>query len=258
MQVTSEDHAKLQTKQLANIIRKLNSGKTLTAREEAILAQARSQGEGEGQTTGDAPASGYAKTWEQLADACNVDRRTLTNARANFGKQCPKDKADGRKEIARWIAFLDEKGIRGRGVNNPESDFIDERKLRLQTQQHQLEKAKFELKEAKSQTVPLAHVEAALGHMLAKFRQALDALPGRIAGGIDEADQAELLKLLTRAEKQKISFKKLRGLIESGKARPFADIHARREFVTSEIDAVRRLLVKCEYLEADPHADEED
>lgn len=244
--LTPEQRATLHKTQLANIAKKLAAGKTITAREQRLLDGPDDSG------------SAFAKTWDELADACNVDRRTLTNARTNFGKACPKDRPDGRKEIAAWIAFLDEKGIRGRGVNNPDIAFIDERNLRLQREQFQLEKAKYELKCAKDQTVPVAHVEAALGHMLARFRQALDSLPGRIASGIDEADQAELLKLLARAEREKLSFKKLRAMIEKGQARAFTDIHARRAYVESEVRALQVLLTRCDYLEADPAADEEE
>ena len=43
---------------------------------------------------GDAPLLG----WDELADACHVDRRTLTNARTNFGKEIkaltPADRAE--------------------------------------------------------------------------------------------------------------------------------------------------------------------
>jgi hypothetical protein len=43
--LTPEDLKKLQARQVANIIQKLNRGKTLTTREEAILAQTRDAGE---------------------------------------------------------------------------------------------------------------------------------------------------------------------------------------------------------------------
>ncbi len=264
MKLKPEDFDKIEDKQLANVLRKLQKEQTLTARDQAILERERAKVAGEVQTPGNAaPASGYAKTWDELATACSVDRRTLTNVRDREAKELKQrekewQKADGRKEIAWWIRFLDEKGVRGRGVNNQNADVFDERALRLKREHFQLEKAIYELKTAKDETVPISHVETALGHMLAKFSQALNGLPGRIASGIDEADQAELLKLLTRAEKDKLTYKKLRSMIEKGHVRPFADIHARREFVTVEIDSVRRLLVKCEYLEADPAADEED
>jgi hypothetical protein len=58
VQLTQENHAKLQTKQLANVIRKLNAGKTPTAREEALLAQTRA---GES-SSASAPATGYVGT----------------------------------------------------------------------------------------------------------------------------------------------------------------------------------------------------
>jgi len=127
--LTPEDLAKLQTKNLANIIRKLNGGKTLTAREEAILAQAQVADSSSLATAG--PAAGYARSWDELADACSIERRTLTNAREHHGAKCPKPRADGRHPIAEWIKFLDQVGVKGTGENNPEIAFTDERELRL-------------------------------------------------------------------------------------------------------------------------------
>ena len=43
MKLTPEDLEKLQTKQLANIIRKLGEGKTITAREQQMLDDARAE-----------------------------------------------------------------------------------------------------------------------------------------------------------------------------------------------------------------------
>jgi len=257
--LTPEDIAKLQTKQLANIIRKLNAGKSITAREEAILAQARAAGEAEATPAAAPITSGYVKTWDELADACGVDRRTLTNIRqkaAKLIKQRGKllTRADGRHCIAEWMKLLAELGVKGRGVNNPDIDVLDERTLRLEERKLRVERERYELECAKIQVVSVAQVGAALGQALATFNQSLDALAGRVAAGIDEADRDELLKLLTRAEKQKITFKKLRNLVSRGEF-IFADFHARRQFIASEIKAVKLTLARCEYLEVDADAE---
>jgi hypothetical protein len=256
VKLTPDDLRRVGEKAVANIIRKIVEEKRVpTAREEAILAKHASGETVEVQTPG--TPSGFAKTYEELAEACHVDRRTLTNARKKFGKQCPKPRADGRHEIAAWIRFLSERGIEGRGENNPAIDFIDERELRLEERKLRVERERFELRKAKDELIPIAHAEAALGAMLAKFRQTLDSLPGRIAGGIDEADRAEILRVLASAEKAKLTFKQLRAQIEKGKVRPFADIHARREFVQVEVDQVLTVLSRCDYLAPDPDADDE-
>jgi hypothetical protein len=152
VQLTPEDIQKLETKQIANVIRKLNSGKTLTARDEALLSRAKATPPAAVQTSEPAPPappppilSGFAKTWDELAQILSVDRRTLTNLRQRYGKECPKDQADGRKEIAPWAAFLGEKGVQGRGVNNPELDFLDERKLRLEERKLRVDRERYEL-----------------------------------------------------------------------------------------------------------------
>lgn len=108
MTLTPEDLEKLQTKQLANVIRKLNSGKTLTAREEAMLAQARAVG-GEVHAPGLAPvASGYVSTWDDLGKALGVSRRAIQDWRKDprYRDHCPPDRADGRHEVAAWLNFM--------------------------------------------------------------------------------------------------------------------------------------------------------
>jgi hypothetical protein len=98
-------------------------GKTLTAREEAILAQAQTA---EPSTASMPAAGGYAKTWDELADACSIDRRTLTNFRKRMGAKCPAARADGRHPMADWIRFPAERGVKGRGENNRDISCLDD------------------------------------------------------------------------------------------------------------------------------------
>ncbi len=148
--------------------------------------------------------------------------------------------------------------MKGKGVNNPDIDFIDERSLRLEERKLRVDRERLLLNREKDELVPIAHIEAALGAMLSHFRAQLDALEVRIAQGIDEADKDELLALLKRAEKEKLTFRQLTGMVKRGKIRAFADFHARRAFIGTEIDALQRTLASCEYLESDAQADEEE
>lgn len=114
MKLTDTDLAKIEDKKLANILRKIQEGKTPTAREEVILARARSADAASGST---APAvqvnSGYAKNWDELATALGVSRRAITMWKADprYNTRFPKDKADGRKEVAAWLEFMRENGL---------------------------------------------------------------------------------------------------------------------------------------------------
>jgi hypothetical protein len=254
VKLTPEDQRKLQDKELANIIRKLNAGKTLTAREEAKLAAASAAGHGadETQTPGNAaPATGYAKTWDELATACHVDRRTLTNLRSACAKELKTRlkewlRADGRKDIAWWIRFLDDQGVKGRGANNPEIDFESERALRLREWRLKLDRAEFELGKSKELMLEVAEFEAALGVMLARFRAALNALPGRAAGKMLPRARAAILVSM-KARVTPTVFKKVEAALGQDSAIDFADIE---EVLSAEIDLVLRTLEACDYLVA--------
>jgi hypothetical protein len=101
VKLTPEDLARLQTKEVANAIRKLQSGKTLTSGERALLAQA--------SVGGDLTAAGgYASTWEELGQRLGVTRRAIQEWRKDprYLADCPPDRADGRHDVAAWAAFM--------------------------------------------------------------------------------------------------------------------------------------------------------
>ncbi len=242
--------------QVKNALDRLRLGKN-TRRDDVLLAQ-----HAAASSRSDAPApipsaGNFAHTWDELATACGVDRRTLTNVRGRHAThpRLPADRPDGRKDIAAWVEFLSEVGVSGRGSNG--DDYVDEKELRILERKLRVERERLELEKARDELLPIAQFEAALGHMLAKFRQSLDALSSRIASGIDEADGAELIKLLSRAESEGLSIAQLRDLIDQGKFK-FADYHARLEFVESEIAIVKRTLVKCDYLDGTEEVDDAD
>lgn len=112
MQLTPEDISKLRTKEIANAIRKLHAGKTLTAAERALLA-----GAADVQTPGTIapapPAVGYVGTWDELARALGVTRRAIQEWR-NDPRHRPEiekrrsllERADGRHQVAAWRQLM--------------------------------------------------------------------------------------------------------------------------------------------------------
>jgi hypothetical protein len=258
MQLTPDDHARLEAKQLANIIRKLNSGKTLTAREEAILARSRSGGRSdEVQSVGQAPLqSGFAKSWDELADAVSVDRRTLQNVRDRHGVECPEDRTDGRKEVAAWIRFLDEKGVRGRGVNNTNVT-PTEKELRLKEWTLKLRREELKLAKEEDTLLALAEFEAALSQMLGAFRAVLNRLPGRAASKIMSRARAALLRYC-KAGLSPTVFIKVSELLDKTPALDFADLE---EALIAEVQIVLVTLQPCRFFQpaaAEPAPDEEE
>jgi hypothetical protein len=157
-------------------------------------------------------------TLRKLAQEIGCDHKMFAKWRAKYPDAPPEN------EPAPWKLFLKLMGLHANSgrMNAPlgketaapaepgaqpesptpkrKNPLAEEYELRLEERRLRVEREKLELRMAKDQMVPIAHIEAALGAMLAKFRQGLDALIGRIAGGIDEADKDELVKLLKRAE----------------------------------------------------------
>jgi hypothetical protein len=108
---TPEDLQKIETKKLANIIRKLNAGGTLTAREDRILAEAKLSG---GEPLQTSAAANFVSTWDELAKNIGVTRRTLQTWRIDekLGPQCPPTRAGGQHDVTAWLEFMVRFGLK--------------------------------------------------------------------------------------------------------------------------------------------------
>jgi hypothetical protein len=126
VKLTQADQQKIQDRQLANILRKLHSGKTLTAREETKLQAA----------TAGAPidtATGYVGTWDELAQRLDVSRRAIQDWRSDprYKPEIERragllERADGRHCVAEWMRLMVDLQLkRGKAaaeaVNDPEN-----------------------------------------------------------------------------------------------------------------------------------------
>jgi hypothetical protein len=102
---TPEDLEKLQTKQLANCIRKLNAGKTLTAREQQMLDDAKASPVGSSESD-----LNFVRNWDDLAQALNVSRKSVQNWRnredLRSAKDFPRPRPDGRHDVGAWRRFM--------------------------------------------------------------------------------------------------------------------------------------------------------
>jgi hypothetical protein len=107
VKLAPEDLDKLQTKQLANVIRKLNEGKTLTAREQQMLDDARAGGA--------ADSVNFVRNWDDLAQELNVTRKSVHNWRMRedlrSAKDFPRPRADGRHDVNVWRSFMIAHGL---------------------------------------------------------------------------------------------------------------------------------------------------
>ena len=117
MKLTPDDFDKLHTKKVANIIRKLGEGKTLTKREEEILEQEKLTGAGADQKADDA---NFAGNWDQLAQmlsdrsGVSITRRAIQEWRRDprYEDHCPAPRADGRHDVGAWIVFMRRFGLK--------------------------------------------------------------------------------------------------------------------------------------------------
>jgi hypothetical protein len=247
VKLAPEDLDKLQTKEIANLIRKLNSGGTLTGPQRALLAQT--------QAGGSAPATGsaFAQTWDDLAQRLGVSRKSLQNwrNRPDLASLLPRDRADGRKDVAAWVEAMREHNLAdaGEGSDATGADSIDERYLRLRERQLAVEKAEHKLAEQKRQVLQLTDYQAALRVTLGGFDGALKQLAGRAADALAlrtrEATIILLRRLLTPKQFEKLDLNTV-GI----------DTAAMVEILESEIEILRSVLAEADFLE--PQLLEED
>ncbi len=216
-----EDAEKVLTKNLANVIRKANTGKPLTAAERALIEQAAAGG-----TLTDS-GSAFAKTYDELAQRFGITRKTLQNATKRFPADAPKPRADGRHDVAAWSQFLIHHNIartaeniagaaatEGQAENRPitVTDW-KARELELKCEKLTIENAK-----TAGELVEAASVEAGTTHLISGFRQALNNFIPRLA-------------------------QKLDGLM---------DYHERVEVIEAEVNVVLLTLQRCDFLESKP------
>jgi hypothetical protein len=101
-------------------------------------------------------------TWEDLAEAVNIDRRHLLRLRKEDG-------APPQPDLAAWQSWLAERRERKQGPDELKADLLREQIRKLRLANDALEK----------QLVPIDEVFAALRPTLAAFRTALDNLAHR-------------------------------------------------------------------------------
>ncbi|MEQ1862790.1 MAG: hypothetical protein ABMA13_22950 [Chthoniobacteraceae bacterium] len=208
MKLTPDDLARLEARQLANIIRKISAGKTPTAREAALLAQAKVGG------AGDAP-SAFAPTWDELADRLGTTRRSLQDWRKDprYAPDCPKPQADGRLDVAAFAEWMVRHGLaradeRVAGDDEDAGDDVDViHPPRLSGSQSDWTKAVLSEKHASARLdrqtkegtlLVAADLEIPLGSAFAAIQVKLAQFPATtarvVAGRRDVAEVEELLR----------------------------------------------------------------
>ncbi len=188
--LTPDDIKRLQEKELANAIRKLGEGKTLTAAERALIAQAGVGGSSEA-------SGGFSASWDELGDRLGVTRRAIQEWRKDprYRDDCPPDRADGRKDVAAWAAFIQRHGLKNADQHAPMDGGDDDdgtvilppriggsqadwrsREIKLKG-----DRLEIELQEKKLTLIPAADLEIPLGATFVAIANKLTVYPERVA-----------------------------------------------------------------------------
>src|SRR5690606_10424110 len=112
--ITPELAQKALRVEAANVLKKLEGGKTLNASERALI-----QSIAEGGSPDEALA--WAKTKVELANALGISRMTLDRWLKLKRNRPPRPAADGRWNVVEWKRWMKETG-RGGGVDGDELD----------------------------------------------------------------------------------------------------------------------------------------
>lgn len=189
MKLTPADFEKLETKELANIIRKLSSGKTLTKREEEKLQRAK-LGANEQETN-------FVQTWYELARVLtqrigvSVSRKSLQNwrnerIRPDLEPKWPRDRADGRKDISAWVKFVVENGL-NRADEVFEGDKLGDenrktvRDWKMYREELACQESERRIARGDNLLLVAADLEIPIGSMLAAINSKLTLYPPRAA-----------------------------------------------------------------------------
>lgn len=212
-----EDAEKVLTKNLANVIRKANTGKPLTAAERALIEQSAAGG-----PLTDS-GSAYAKTYDELAQRLGVSRKTLQNAAKRHPSDAPRHKGDGRHDVAAWSQFVIAHNI-ARSAENiagaASAELAQDRPITVtdwKARELELKCEKLAIENARvaGELVEAAEIETGLSALVGAFRQALNNLPGRLA-------------------------QKIIGC---------RDFHEAEEIILEEVNVILRTLQRCDFLE---------
>lgn len=213
-----EDAEKVLIKNLANVIRKANTGKPLTAAERALIEQAAAGGTL--QDTG----SAFAKTYDELAQRFGLTRKTLQNARKRHPDEAPRERADGRHDVAAWSQFLIRHNIARTAENiagAPAAEGQEENRPVTVTdwkaRELELKCEKLEIENARTagELVEASAVETGATHLVSGFRQALNNFVPRLAQKLDGV----------------------------------SDHHERVAAIQAEVDVVLKTLQRCDFIE---------
>ena len=191
--------------QVANILKKQQAGKTLTAREERTLLEA--------STEAPPGIDNFVRTYDELAVRLSTSRRTISSVILRFKDETPLPRADGRHDVTAWLKFFADNGINGASADGAEDDrpgtIADWKMLKIE---HEVERIAIQNAQLAGTLMESSEVEAGLASLLSGLRQAINNVPGRMADkvlhitdhheaeGIIQEEMSILLKTIIKCD----------------------------------------------------------
>lgn len=217
--LTRKDLETVQRLQVKNILQKQASGKTLTAREERILAEAAVTSEPA------VEAGNFAKNWDELATRLNISRRGLQKVRSRFAdKDLPEPKPDGRHEVAAWSKFFADHNIKASAIDAEPSGEDDElvttseAEWRKRLLREKVESARLANETARREAIPLSEIQETLPAFLMTIRTDLNQVVADLAADLEGID----------------------------------DYNEREEIIQKRVNQLLGILARCDYLDEKP------
>ncbi|MDP0498691.1 MAG: hypothetical protein Q7P63_01205 [Verrucomicrobiota bacterium JB022] len=163
---------KILQKDYENLVRKVASGKTLTATERALV---------EARLVGSNQSTARAGSIAELAEALGVNRRTITNWRKLKG--APKTATNGQHDVAAWREFVRTKGLKGKEAAS-DVDALKRRRMEID-----VEEREFRLSVRRGQYVAIDEVRqiwtTEVNKAIALLRQKFESELPPVLSGMD-------------------------------------------------------------------------
>lgn len=180
--LTEEQSNALHQKILANIYKKVASGKTPSAREQAIL---------DANTINKSPSTpSYAKNQVELADIIGVARKTIQRWRKD--PTFPKPRSDNRYSVKEVVAWKEEHG-------STAGDLVSKESAQVKSIMLQNEKLEIQVGILKGEYTPNVDIDQQVSEMVQQAKRELLALPASLAPQVIGQTIAEAEKIIKQS-----------------------------------------------------------
>ena len=187
---------KVRRKEMANLIKKVSDGGTLTAAQWARVLEFTSNRNKE------APGTATVSTISDLCAAIGISRPTFYLLRRRFPAEYPKRKPNGDWSVPEWRVFATMKGY-GDGSGVPDED--ERYGLEMSLLKIKCRTAAIEYYRTASEYTRWDDVERVLGHALSTIRSRLLSIPASISKLCEGKRASEIFSEMDRAIREALS-----------------------------------------------------